>query len=755
MATAPVPSKALFIQPDVASGITFPDVITALQTEGYTVDVKTDYSILPTDISVYKQVWEMGFLGAMPAAAVTAFSSFVTAGGMLYAMTENPGCCQDRNNSVAQLIIDLGGGATTIGAGGVYAANTSDYINTTYLTPGVLINFSAISAIVNSQGIPLVKDAAGNIQGMVWIGGCPGGFNASVKGTLITIPDINWLYPNATGDNLTAITDIIKGIVKGTVDGTINCLGSSGVAPPWSAPPAPPPPKIINFTFKTSQLPGTYYWTNDGPDATTDGTDFVDDQNSGSFTVTGSFSASVSPPVYNTGTFTREIKGDNKTEGPEYIHMRVRRDSVSGRILTIMNKILVNDTSIATTTPAPTTTTPSPVPNCGLATTDTSFTNQPPGSSFTVPAISGAIIHSNEYLKYSINGAGSGSLGQGGTVPGLQFDPTGTSTFTGGDFIAPGNPWEGFSFEITKGGVKSGFGGANSGSSYGSAGTTTAYTVATNHTVVTKIDPLLGELLIEYRTLPGEPIIRIRMAYKNTTGGPVTVRACRGLDPDNGGTSSTNTRGFGIIPATDIVNSAGPSGAPLSLYTPGNGFTHNSAIFSSWPSYDIDMYLSGRNDGNGDYGMGVAWDIGAVADGQAISVTCYYVCSPTPSVVETLVVGCATTTTTTTTAAPSFGGVMMTPNFVDCSIFKVGVPITPVVFTVSGGSGSYTWSISGPGDPGLSYSPLSGSSCTLSGTPTGTGPLLLLLITKLTVTDSSGILSNYDFATITGSMQPA
>lgn len=122
-------------------------------------------------------------------------------------------------------------------------------------------------------------------------------------------------------------------------------------------------PKTINFTFDTSQLPGTYYWTNDGPDSTTEGADFVDGQNSGSFTVTGSFSASVSPPVYNTGTFSRDIKGDFKTEGPEYIHMRVRRDSITGKVLVMMNKVLVNDTSTATTAP-PTSSAPSPATGC-------------------------------------------------------------------------------------------------------------------------------------------------------------------------------------------------------------------------------------------------------------------------------------------------------------------------------------------------------------------------------------------------------
>jgi hypothetical protein len=167
----------------------------------------------------------------------------------------------------------------------------------------------------------------------------------------------------------------------------------------------PPPSRIVTWTFKTSQLPGTYYWTNDGPDSTTDGTDFVDGLNSGSFTVTGSFSASVSPPVYNTGTFTREMKPDNKTEGPEYIHMRVRRDSTSGRILTIMNKILVKDTSLGTTT----TTTPAPPPVPVL----------PPGISASNAGWGGAGVGGTANYRggFSACSSHNGNGGGGGASP--------------------------------------------------------------------------------------------------------------------------------------------------------------------------------------------------------------------------------------------------------------------------------------------------------------------------------------------------
>lgn len=295
-----------------------------------------------------------------------------------------------------------------------------------------------------------------------------------------------------------------------------------------------------------------------------------------------------------------------------------------------------------TTTTTSTTTTTTAGPSCGLAQFDGNFLNKEPDFNYGTAYTGAPIIHANEWIRYTVNGIGTGAIGNGNTQPGLMFDPNGGGSFTGGDFIAPGTPWEGFVFKITKSGTTTDFGGSNLSGQF-AGGTNTTYSVSANHTIVTKDDPAQGKMVIEYVTLAGEPIIRIRMSYKNTTGVPVTVKAVRGLDPDNGGSFSKNTRGFGAIPATDIVNSAGPSNAPLSLYTSGNGYNHNSAIFASWPSYDADMILTGRNDGDGDYGMGIAWDIGAVAPNATVSVTCYYIASPNPTVVETLVVGCPST----------------------------------------------------------------------------------------------------------------
>jgi len=94
------------------------------------------------------------------------------------------------------------------------------------------------------------------------------------------------------------------------------------------------------WTFNTSQLPGTYYWTNKG---TTDADDFVDGTNSGSFTVTAG-------TPYNVGVITKTLKVDKKTEGQEDIIVEIRKDSITGVVLATAVPVFVEDTSIRSIT---------------------------------------------------------------------------------------------------------------------------------------------------------------------------------------------------------------------------------------------------------------------------------------------------------------------------------------------------------------------------------------------------------------------
>ena len=205
-----------------------------LQAAGHTVTTTTS---APTSLTGYQQVWDLRYSAALTTSETTLYSTFVRSGGFAYFVTENPGCCMARNNSVAALVTELGGGSTQIGPG--WANNVETNMNTTYMTSGLTVNYAAVAAIVNSQGIPLISDSSGAVSGMSWIGRA-GALEAGVTGTIVTVADINWLDSTRFGtagsqttaqlQNQQALDDIIRGIVAGTVAGTISAGGNGAGA---------------------------------------------------------------------------------------------------------------------------------------------------------------------------------------------------------------------------------------------------------------------------------------------------------------------------------------------------------------------------------------------------------------------------------------------------------------------------------------------------------------------------------------------
>ena len=206
-----------------------------IEAAGHTTTVTSDVSQIPTATGTYQQVWDLRYSAALTSGEQTNYQAFVTAGGFAYFVTENPGCCMSRNNSVAALITALGGGTTTIGSNFNTAADVESNVNTTYMTSGITVNYAAVSTIINSQGIPLISDSNGEVSGMSWIGRA-GNLGQGVTGTIVTVADTNWLdnvrFSTAQGattaqqQNVTALDDIIRGIVAGTVSGTISANGN-------------------------------------------------------------------------------------------------------------------------------------------------------------------------------------------------------------------------------------------------------------------------------------------------------------------------------------------------------------------------------------------------------------------------------------------------------------------------------------------------------------------------------------------------
>lgn len=94
----------------------------------------------------------------------------------------------------------------------------------------------------------------------------------------------------------------------------------------------------VNFTVTATDFGnGTLYWTNAG---TTAGTDFTDNLNSGSVTISN-----------NTGAISRTLVNDLQAEGGETIVMQLRTGSTSGPVVATATSVAVADSSVPSYTP--------------------------------------------------------------------------------------------------------------------------------------------------------------------------------------------------------------------------------------------------------------------------------------------------------------------------------------------------------------------------------------------------------------------
>ena len=204
------------------------NVTNRLEAAGHTVTLTTS----AVDFSGYEQVWDMRFQNALSTTEIDDYDAFVKDGGYLYLATENPGCCQARNDSVAALVTQTGGGTTTIGGTAGWASNDGNNPNTTYITDGVTVTFAAVAGIANDQGTPLLSGSDNVVAGMMWVGNA-GDLGTDYTGTILTVADINWLGGSFyTPNNQIALDDIINGVVAGTVAGTISDSGTGAGSGP-------------------------------------------------------------------------------------------------------------------------------------------------------------------------------------------------------------------------------------------------------------------------------------------------------------------------------------------------------------------------------------------------------------------------------------------------------------------------------------------------------------------------------------------
>ena len=245
---------------------------------------------------------------------------------------------------------------------------------------------------------------------------------------------------------------------------------------------------------------------------------------------------------------------------------------------------------------------------------------------FSMQAHAVSITMEGDYIKTAVSD--DGTLGYGGTTtPGIQHDAAGTGSFGVDDYLTPGAPHEGFSVSSDQTGV---IANDNHGSD-AMTGTLTDTSGSSSYDQSVNWLTTYSDLFtMSMDTFFNDGDERISMSTTITALSDLTnLEFSRWLDPDPdvntfGSYDTVNGRGYGDLAAEDWVHSEGTeTGLTIGLYSTSDTY-HNTGISSGW-SEDPSFYLSGQNDGNGDYTIGLAFLIGELFTGQSVTLDYSYI----------------------------------------------------------------------------------------------------------------------------------
>jgi len=239
----------------------------------------------------------------------------------------------------------------------------------------------------------------------------------------------------------------------------------------------------------------------------------------------------------------------------------------------------------------------------------------------TTPALASTITLTGDYITASVNDKG--------VLNSIIYDKNGNGIFDPStDYVAPGTPFEAFGVNFNGSiYVNSNSGGTAISGSTASAGGNSALWTGGN---------TLFSLTQLFSFNANERRINIETTFAALVDSMSDVLFSRAVDPDpdslkHGTYDTVNNRGLAAqnVAVTDFVGSAGSvSGLPLGLYYSGL-ITHNTGISSNCcGTIDPSFYLNGGNMGNnsvGDHGIGLAFNLGKLKQGDRMSWTYSYV----------------------------------------------------------------------------------------------------------------------------------
>ncbi len=240
--------------------------------------------------------------------------------------------------------------------------------------------------------------------------------------------------------------------------------------------------------------------------------------------------------------------------------------------------------------------------------------------SLSLPALATPVVIQNGSVQAGVSDYGT--LGSNGsTSPGILYDKTGTANYGVNDFLTPGTPFEGFYVTTATG---AGNGGANN-DFFGDFGTSSPVSVDSASATWSGSNGTFSIAnTYTLTTLGGQSVIAITSVLTNILDTALTgVEFLRTLDPDpdvnafgsyyteNARLSNNQSCGTGIS-----------SGQTICIFSYDN-LTHNTGVSQDWTT-DPSQYLTGLNDGNGDYAIGLAYALGEMAAGQSITMSYGY-----------------------------------------------------------------------------------------------------------------------------------
>jgi uncharacterized protein with beta-barrel porin domain len=237
-----------------------------------------------------------------------------------------------------------------------------------------------------------------------------------------------------------------------------------------------------------------------------------------------------------------------------------------------------------------------------------------------------------DYIK--IGTSSYGTIGSGGnTSPGILYDNTGTGTFnTSYDYLTPGTPFEGFTVQgawasgnfsavNNNTGTANNVGTLADNSSTGYVGVTWTGSYSSGATKLYDIVNSVG-----FNTNAKQVSVTTTItAAQNLTG----VKFARYTDPDAraaaGDSSSTrNIRGTSSVSANNVVYAeALASLYVIGLYSSASSGV-NTGVSSGW-STNATTYINGQADGDGDYTIGIGFDVGDMTSGQSVILRYNYI----------------------------------------------------------------------------------------------------------------------------------